>query len=53
MGVAKDKKRYEVHLKEEVISALQEEANKESRSLKNFMENILISYVRNLKKGEL
>lgn len=50
MGVAKDKKRFEVHLREDVVSVLQAEADKDLRSLKNFMENVLINYVNNLKK---
>ena len=52
MGIAKDKKRYEVHLKEEIVSVLQKQADNENRSLKNLMESIIIQYVNNLKNNE-
>jgi|GEM_PF-3296610 len=49
MGIAKDKKRHEVHLKTDVIDALSKIADKENRSLKNLMENILIAYANDNK----
>ena len=44
MGIAKDKKRHEVHLKLDVIDILSKIADKENRSLKNLMESIIIQY---------
>jgi len=52
MGIAKDKKRHEVHLKQDVIDALSKIADKENRSLKNLMESILIQYANSNKPIE-
>lgn len=49
MTISKDKNRREVHLKQEILDILQKQADLEFRSLKNLMENVLISYARKLK----
>jgi hypothetical protein len=50
MTVDKNKTRKEVHLKQDVLDILTTQAEKESRSLKNLMENVLIQYAKSLKK---
>lgn len=42
MTIAKNKNRNEVHLTDEILKLLQKKADKEGRSLKNYMEYILI-----------
>ena len=49
MTISKDKNRREVHLKQEILDILQKQADLEFRSLKNLMENVLITYARQLK----
>ena len=44
MGISKDKRRFEVHLGQDVIDTLMDIADKENRSLKNLMEWVLIDY---------
>lgn len=46
-------KRHEVHLLPEIIDALQKLADASNRSLKNYMETILIEHVKEQKKKKL
>jgi len=46
MTIAKNKTRREVHLTQDIIDLLQKQAEKENRSLKNLMEDILIKYAK-------
>lgn len=48
MTIARDKIRREVHLKKEILDALQKQADEEGRSLKNLMEVVLIKYAKQL-----
>ena len=50
MTVDKEKTRKEVHLKQDVLDLLQLQADKDGRTLKNLMENILIQYSKTVKK---
>lgn len=47
----KDKLRKDIHLSEDVISKLEKMAEKESRSLKNYMEKVLIKHAEKIKDG--
>jgi hypothetical protein len=47
MTIAKNKTRREVHLTQDIIDLLQKQAEKENRSLKNLMEDVLIKYANN------
>ncbi|NDI99335.1 hypothetical protein GWA97_09640 [Flavobacterium sp. LaA7.5] len=49
MTISKDKNRREVHLKQEILDILQKQADSEFRSLKNLMENVLITYAKKLR----
>lgn len=49
MGIAKDKRRFEVHLRQDIVDALMDIADKENRSLKNLMEWVLIDYANDNK----
>lgn len=46
-----DKIRKDIHLPEEVIEMLQAAADKESRTLKNYMEKVLIKHSEKIKHG--
>lgn len=46
MTIAKNKTRREVHLTQDIIDLLQKQAEKENRSLKNLMEDILIKHAK-------
>lgn len=50
MTISKDKARKEVHLTQPVLDALQQQADKEGRTLKNLMEFILIQHSKQNKK---
>ena len=50
MPKGSDTIRKEVHLLPDVIKALQELADKEKRSLKNYMEMILENHLKKIKK---
>lgn len=52
VGVPKspDTKRIEVHLLPEIVEKLKAIADKENRSLKNYMETVLINHVKERKK---
>ena len=50
MTIDKDKIRKEVHLTQEILDALQKQAEQEGRSLKNLMEFILIQFTKSNKK---
>ncbi len=47
----KDKLRKDIHLPEEVVEKLEKMAEKESRSLKNYMEKVLTKHSEKLKDG--
>ncbi|TSE08791.1 hypothetical protein [Aquimarina algiphila] len=40
--------RKELHLKEDIVKALEKEAKKQNRSLKNYLENLAIQQVKRL-----
>jgi hypothetical protein len=46
-----EKIRKDIHLSEEAISILQAAADKESRTLKNYIEKILVKHSDKIKNG--
>ena len=50
MTIDKNKIRKEVHLTQDIIDVLQKQADKEVRTLKNYMESILIQHSKTNKK---
>lgn len=50
MPKSKDTKRIEAHLMPGVIDALKKLADKQNRSLKNYIETVLIKHVEEQKK---
>lgn len=50
MPKSKDTKRVEAHLLPEVVEKLKALADKQNRSLKNYIETILINHIKEQKK---
>lgn len=46
-----EKIRKDIHLSEDVIEVLQKAADKESRTLKNYMEKVLVKHSEKVKNG--
>lgn len=46
-----EKIRKDIHLSQEVIDTMQAAADKESRTLKNYMEKVLIKHSEKIKHG--
>lgn len=50
MPKAPETKRVEAHLMPDIIEALRKLADKENRSLKNYIETVLINHIKEQKK---
>jgi hypothetical protein len=51
MPKSPDTKRVEAHLLPETVEALKQLADQQNRSLKNYIETVLINHVKDQKKG--
>lgn len=50
MPPSKDKKRFEVHLLADAVKAFEKLAKEDNRSIKNYMEKILLDHLEQKKK---